>query len=98
MCACICVRFNMKIVFYIKLEAFLSSDCLIEPSKDKYGLAIDLHTHSQVTSCPKTSCIEVNKSPHVQIDVIHLNSVGDFFFVELCSAREDINIFVIEDA
>ena len=41
--------------------------------------------------------MQVDEAPHVEIDIVHLNSICDFFFVKLCPSREHIDVFIVED-
>jgi len=40
----------------------------------------------------------LDHAPHVVVNVVHLNGVGDLFLVEFCPSREDVDVLVVEDA
>lgn len=61
-------------------------------------LAINWHTHCKITGCPRTLGVQIDHSPHVVVDVVHFDCVGDFFLVEFGPAREYVNILVVENA
>ena len=86
-----------QIGLYVELETLLGPLSLVESSKDEDVLGVDRHTHGEVTSCPGGLGIQVDHAPHVVIDVVHLDGVRDFFLIEFCTAREDIDVFVVED-
>ena len=82
----------------VETEAFLGADCLVKAAKDQNGLTVDRHAHGQIASCPSRFCVQVDHSPHVVIDVVHLNGVRDLLFVELGAATENVDVLVVEDA
>ena len=82
----------------IELEAFLRPLLLVESTEDKNVLAVNWHAHRQVAGRPRRLGIQVHHTPHVVVDVVHLYCVGDFLFVELGTARKDINVLIVEDA
>ena len=82
----------------VETEAFLGADCLVKAAKDQNGLTVDRHAHCQIASCPGRFCVQVDHSPHVVIDVVHLNGVRDLLFVELGAATENVDVLVVEDA
>ena len=61
-------------------------------------LGVDRHAHGQVTSSPRGLRIEVDHSPHVVVDIVHLDSVGDLLLIELGSTTENVDVLVAKDA
>ena len=87
-----------QVLINIKPETILSPDCFIKATKNHYCLIINRHTHGQITSVPTRLRVETNHSPHVMVDVVHLNCVSDFFLVEFGPTTKHIDVFVVEDA
>ena len=87
-----------QVLLDVETEAFLGTDRLVETAKDQDCLAIDRHAHGQIAGCPCRLRVEVDHTPHVVIDVIHLDSVSNLLLVKLSAPTEHIDILVVEDA
>ena len=82
----------------VELEALLRSRLLVEPAEYKHMLRVNRHAHGQVASCPRGLGVQVNHAPHVVVDVVHLDRVGDLLLVKLRAAGEHVDVLVGEDA
>ena len=87
-----------EILFYIESEALVRPHGLIESSENQNSFVVNRHTHRQIAGCPCALGGQVDHAPHIVVDVVHLNCVGDLFLVELSSATEDIYVLIVEDA
>ena len=87
-----------QVLLHVEAEAFLCPDCLVEAAKDDDRLAVDWHTHRQVTGCPGALRAEGNHAPHIVVYIIHFDGVCDFLFVKLGPPTEDVDVLVVEDA
>ena len=70
----------------------------VEAAEDQDRLAVYGHAHSEVASCPSRLRVQIDHTPHVVIDIIHLNRVSNFLLVELGAATKDIDVLIVEDA
>jgi hypothetical protein len=71
-----------QVVLDIELETLLRSHCFVKPSEYQDRLTIDRHAHGQVASSPSALCMQVDKSPHVEVDVVHFDSISDLLLVK----------------
>ena len=76
----------------------MSSYSFVETTEYEDGLRVDRHAHGQVAGRPGGFGMEVDQPPHVQVDVVHFDGVGDLLLVELSAAREHIYVLVVEYA
>lgn len=70
---------------------------LVEATEDQNVLGVDGHTHGKIASGPGTLGVKVDHAPHVVVDIVHLDGVCDFLFVELCTTRKDVNILIAKN-
>ena len=75
-----------QVVLHVELETLLSSHCFVKPSEYQDRLTIDRHAHCKVASCPSALCMQVDQSPHIQIDIVHFNGVCNLLLIEFGSS------------
>ena len=66
---------------------------LVEAAKDEDVLAVDRHTHRQVAGRPRRLGVQVDHTPHVVVNVVHLDRDDSDWFafglsvrIAICSA------------